>query len=88
MLDVVVLVLLSVVAAEVAWVIRTLGQREADVARMVSEAMEEVVKRQDDRIRKRVSRTEPTEAGQMLDMPDLSNLSTDAIRPGVPIRRQ
>lgn len=85
MLDIASLVLLSVVAAGVARVIMILREREADVARMVSEAMEETVKRQDDRIRKRNSRTEPTEAGQMLDMPDLS---TDTIRPGVPIRRQ
>jgi len=85
MLDVVVLVLLSVVAAEVAWVIRTLGHRETDTQRMVSEAMQEVVKRQDDRIRKRVSRSEGTEAGHEVDMPEPS---VDRIRAGVPIRRQ
>ena len=72
MLDVLALVLLTVVAGQVAWVIRTLADRDADIKRIVAEAMEETVKRQDDRIRKRVSRTEGTEAGQVPDMPEPS----------------
>ena len=84
MLDVLALVVLTVVAGANVWIIRTLGTRDADTRRIVAEAMEETVKRQDDRIRKRVTRTEGTEVGQVPDMPEASS---SGIRAGVPIRR-
>lgn len=84
MLDVLALVLLTVVAVEVAWVLRTLASRDEDIRRIVAEAMEETVKRQDDRIRKRVTRSEGTEPGQVPDVPVASETGVVA---GRPVRR-
>ncbi len=83
MLDVVqVMITIGLALAMVGgWYRLTLGI--ADVHAGVADAVDDAVKRQDDRIRKRIERADGTDDGQVLDVPGQAN----SVRPGVPLGR-
>lgn len=84
MLDLVTILLVLLVGAGMAWVGYGQAIHMRDTRAAITSAMDDVVKRQDDRIRKRVERSEPTEAGQGADT---VRTGVDGIRAGMPIGR-
>jgi hypothetical protein len=85
MLDVFVILALIGVAVQTAALWRMQWRWNGDTQTWVADAVDEAVKRQDDRIRKKIERSAPMDAGQL---PDSAGTAMNGIKAGVPVRRE
>lgn len=79
--DIVIVTLGLVNAGGVGYLAFALARSREDAPTLVADAVDDAVKRQDDRIRKRMEREPQTDNGQVPDQ------AWTGIMPGVPLRR-
>jgi len=84
MLEVLGLLMLGGLGVGVVWLVYNSASQLEDIRQLVADSVEEGLKRQDDRIRKRIERSEPTAAGPEMDS---VGQSENGIRAGFPINR-
>lgn len=79
--DIVIISLGLVNAAGLGYLAYAIARSREDIPTLVAEAVDDAVKRQDDRIRKRMEREPQTDNGQVPEQ------AWTGILPGVPLRR-